>query len=106
MRKLALAVTMICAVAFLAGCASTYPVGSFYTSVKLPMDANGSKAALKNLKVGEAECRSYFALVAVGDASIEAAAKKAGITSIQYVDWHVENILGVIGKYKVVVYGE
>jgi hypothetical protein len=45
-------------------------------------------------------------LVATGDASIEAAAKSAGITKIHHVDYHSKNILGIIGTFTVMVYGE
>ena len=86
------------------GCATTYPVGLIYTQVKLPVmvTPNNGKAT----KVGTAECRSVLSLVAEGDASIEAAKENGGITKVHHVDWEVENILGVIGKYKVTVYGE
>jgi hypothetical protein len=32
--------------------------------------------------------------------------ERANITKIHHVDWEVENILGLIGNYKVIVYGE
>jgi hypothetical protein len=32
--------------------------------------------------------------------------KNGGITKIHYIDWDVKNILGIIGTYKVTVYGE
>ena len=44
--------------------------------------------------------------IALTTASIETAMKNGGITKVYYVDWEVENILGIIGKYKVIVYGE
>jgi hypothetical protein len=90
--------------ALLTGCATPYPMGQFYTELKLPVDvtSNGSNSP----KVGYAECESFFGLIATGDASIETAKRNGGITKVHHVDWEVENILGVIGKYKVVVYGE
>ena len=66
----------------------------------------GDGKDLKYSKVGVAECTSILALVATGDASIEAAAKNGNIKEIKYVDWHVENILGVYGKYTTTVYGD
>jgi len=85
------------------GCATSVPVGGLYTELKLPVDA-GTNA--RNLKVGTAECMSVLGLVATGDASIEAAMKNGGITKINHVDWEAKNILGIIGNYKVTVYGE
>lgn len=88
----------------LGGCATSFPVGSLITDVTYPVTATSNSGAAA--KVGEAECQSILTLVAQGDCSIDAAAKKAGITKIHHVDWHANNILGIIGKYKVTVYGD
>lgn len=85
------------------GCATSFPAGNIYTNLKLPV---ASTANANSPKVGTATCNSYFSMVAVGDASIQTAAKSVGITKIHHVDWEVKNILGIIGTYKVVVYGE
>ena len=47
-----------------------------------------------------------LALFATGDCSIEAARKQGGINKIHHVDWDANNVLGIVGNYKVVVYGE
>lgn len=88
----------------LIGCATVYPVGSVYSSLKLPVAATGASGTAS--KVGRAECTSLLSLVATGDASIEAAKRNGGITTVHHVDWEVENILGLFGKYTVTVYGE
>lgn len=85
------------------GCATSFPVGGLYTDVSLPVEATG--AAGRASKVGTAECKSILTLVATGDCSIEAAKKQGGVTTVDHVDWHAENILGIIGNYKVTVYG-
>ena len=89
---------------FVMGCATSYPHGMVYTELKLPVTATANSGT--PTKVGTAKCISVLALVAIGDASIEAAKKDGGITKVHHVDWEVENILGIIGKYKVTVYGE
>ncbi len=104
MKKYALMLALFIAVALLAGCASTYPIGTLYTELKLPVDATSNTGPAT--KVGTSECMSILTLVALGDASIETAKKNGGITKVHHVDWDVENILGIIGKYKVTVYGE
>ncbi len=86
------------------GCATPYPIGSAYTQLRLPITATANTG--KATKVGVAECRSYLTLIAIGDASIEAAKRNGGITRVHHVDWDVENILGLIGRYRVTVYGE
>jgi hypothetical protein len=102
-KRLALLIVFAAVVCF-SGCATVYPIGGLYTEVKLPVDVTSNNGPA--LKVGTAECKSILALVAIGDASIEAAKKNGGITKVHHVDWSVENILGIIGKYKVTVYGE
>ena len=77
--------------------------GVFYTDVKAPVTATGNSNATK---VGSAAATSILCIFASGDASIEAAAKSAGITTIHHVDKQVTSILGFFAKYKVYVYGE
>jgi len=86
------------------GCATLYPVGTFYTEVSVPTLVGDGDADYS--KVGKATAKSYLTLIATGDASIEAAAKNGGITEIKYVDYNVKNILGVIGEYTTIVYGD
>jgi len=97
-----LAVTVMCV--FITGCASSMPNGALLTQVKLPVAT--SDLAAKGPKVGVSECVSYFGLIATGDASIDTAMRQGGITKVHHVDWEVDNLLGLIGKYKCVVYGE
>lgn len=105
MKKTALLIAIgLFAAMFLVGCASVYPVGGIYTGVTLPVNVTSNVS--DSPKMGTAECRSYFGIVAVGDASIYKAMENGGIKKIHYVDWNVENILGIIGTYKVTVYGE
>ena len=77
--------------------------GFLYTATKSPMGITGNAGASK---VGTAEAMSILGIVATGDASIDAAAKSAGITKIHHVDEEVTAILGIIAKYKIHVYGE
>ena len=100
MKKMIL--TAACAFV-LAGCAGTVPMGAIYTNVKLPLDTTDLGAA--TMKVGTASCKSYFAIVATGDCSIETAKKAGGITHIHHIDWDIRNTIG-IAKYKVMVYGD
>lgn len=92
------------AAALLSGCASSYPVGAIFTDVSLPVNATANVG--KGAKVGEAKCTSVLSLIATGDCSIDAAKKNAGITKVYSVDWKANNILGIIGNYKVIVTGE
>lgn len=100
-RPMLMGAAVICA-AMLTGCATSYPIGSLYTGVEVPVTATASPGA----KQGVAECKSYLTLVAIGDCSIEAAKKNGGISKVSSVDWQATNILGIIGTYQVRVTGE
>lgn len=77
--------------------------GFLYTDIKAPLTATSNSGSSK---VGSATAQSILGIVATGDASIDAAAKSAGITKIHHVDEHSKSILGIIATYKVYVYGE
>lgn len=95
--------------------------GYFFTKASFPQSAsnnlddsnNISIENYNNLKKGESVTRSFFNLVAIGDASIHKAAKNANITNIKYVDIKVAKVYIPIGcipiaakEVKTVVYGE
>jgi hypothetical protein len=108
MKKVLLGVmvVVVCA-AFVCGCATPTPVGFFYTDVKIPVDVTSNQVGKPTvLKVGVSTCQSILGLVATGDASLDAAMKSAGIKTVYYVDWRAVNILGIIGNYTTIVYGE
>lgn len=90
--------------ASVSGCATAIPAGAFYTEVGFPGGVGSGDMSYS--KVGKATSSSYFALIATGDASIEAAAKNGGITKIKWVDYKTKNILGFIGEYTTYVYGD
>ena len=89
----------------LSGCATAVsPVtGSLYTNVRAPLLVTDSSD--KPTKVGRATMRSILGIYAVGDASVEAAVKNAGITRIHHVDYQTQSILGVMADFTVIVYG-
>lgn len=101
------ALTLLAAVTMLGvlstGCATTYPMGMAYTKTTLPVATGPVKG--KWTKKGTAESKQLLALIVQGDSSIDAACKQAGITEVVYVDWEVENILGLVATYRTVVYG-
>lgn len=89
---------------FTGACATYLPMGVIYTKVDAPVAVGDGP--VKYSKVGRAEAQSILGLVAIGDASIQTAARNADIKTIKYVDYHVENILGIIGRYTTTVYGD
>ena len=105
MRKVVTGAVVLMAAALVSGCATNCPMGAAYSKLKLPVGVTDN-STLTALKVGTAECKSYCGMVALGDASIDAAKKQGKITKVHHVDWEVESYAGVYAKYRVVVYGE
>lgn len=90
--------------ALLTGCATPFPYGAIYTKIKEPVAVGDTP--IIGAKVGKAMSTSVLGLIATGDASITTAARNGGITKISHVDYEVRNLLGVIGEYTTIVYGE
>lgn len=98
--------TIVFAIALsMSGCAyvASPLMGAWYTDVKSPVAVTSNT---NSSKVGSAGATSILGLVATGDASIDAAAKAAGISTIHHVDQHATNILGIYATYTIFVYGE
>lgn len=85
------------------GCARTPLSGVLYTDIRDGLTVAGNAGSSK---VGTAEAKSYLGLVALGDASIQTAARSAGITRIHHVDYKTKSYLGLYTIYTVIVYGE
>ena len=94
---------ILAATLLLGGCASSMPMGTFYTDLSLPLTATSNSGTAKT---GTAGCKSYLGLVATGDCSIETAKKNGGISKVTNVDWKAHNVLGLFGEYQLIVKGE
>lgn len=104
MKKMTLAIAASAALLLSScGMVRTPMTGFLYTDM-----TSGQTATSNTLgtKVGRASAKGYLGLIATGDASIETAAKSAGIKKISHVDEHANSILGIITTYEVIVYGE
>lgn len=97
----------VAAIALLASSCATVGtpvgIGALYTSVN-----SGEAVTSNNLgkKVGTSKASNVLGLVATGDASIEKAAKDAGIKKISHVDSKKTSILGLFATYTTTVYGD
>lgn len=78
-------------------------VGVLYTEATDAVSATGNTVGMK---VGKAKSTNVLGLVVIGNASINAAAKEAGITKISHVDRKVKSLLGLFATSEVIVYGE
>ncbi len=82
-------------------------MGLFYTDATYPVTATGAKVQdLSNLKKGTASTNNILFIVEIGDASIDTAAKRAGINKITHVDITEKSVFIFWRGIKVTVYGE
>ena len=81
------------------------PVGWAYTDFRAPLDINYQATPVNSPKTGKAESMCILGMVATGDASAEAAARNAGISTIEHADYEFFNVLGVYQVYRTVVSG-
>jgi hypothetical protein len=98
---------LIVAPFLLGGCAmAPSPMnGFFYTDVKYPSHYQGADTLGPGAKTGTATAQNILGLVAVGDASIEAACKAGGISKIHTVDHQGWSILIFYAKWTTIVTG-
>ncbi len=98
MKKVKLFVAVLITMVLVSGC--------LYTHVLTPYDTNLDKTVMGQ-KTGRSTMRSILWLVAWGDASSEAAAKQAGITTMNHMDLEILNVVfGIYTETTTIVYGD
>lgn len=105
MKKLVMSAAAVVALT-LASCSTITTgsgIGMLYTGVTEGQIATSNEVGTK---VGESSTIGVLGLVSVGDASIQKAAKQAGISKISHVDVKKTSVLGLFASYKTIVYGE
>jgi hypothetical protein len=86
---------------------SVQAMGLFYTDATYPVTATGTNVPdLKGLKKGSSSTTNILFVVEIGDASIDEAAKKAGIKKISYVDMNEKSVFIFWRQLTINVYGE
>lgn len=78
-------------------------LGTIYTDVQAPLAVTSNQIGSK---VGTGKATSILGIIATGDASINSAAKRAGISKISHIDYNSKSILGIFATWEVIVYGE
>ena len=96
--------SLACALALTMGVSSCGVLGSgmLYNDTVEPEHVTSNALGSK---VGEATITNYLGAVALGDAGVQEAAKKAGITKISHVDKKIWSILGLYTVVTYTVYG-
>jgi len=77
--------------------------GLFYTDMTSPGDFAGIALGTKQ---GVSSAESYLGAVALGDASINAAALAGGLTAVSHVDYHAWSVAGFYAKLETYAYGK
>lgn len=106
MKKIFKAMCAVAVAAAFTGCSMINTAagpGSIYTDVQQGQAVTSNALGTK---VGTSEAKNILGIVVVGDASIQATAKAAGITKISHVDNKKMSILGVYSTHTTIVYGE
>ncbi len=105
MKKVMVMLSVVCLGGLiLSGCAfGPYAPGVGYSSIKGPITSTGNAPGSK---VGTAEAVNYVGVVAMGDASIEAAARNGGIVRVKTVDYEMINYGPFYIKTMTIVTGE
>ena len=115
MSRSILAGVVLAAALSLSGCVSNLytggpsVAGGLYTNVTDAAQhvAVAVDTTASSNKRGTASAHSVLGLVALGDASIDAAMKQAGITKVHHVDHNVHIVLfGFYAQTTTIVYGE
>jgi hypothetical protein len=88
------------------GCCTQTPViGGIITMASYPHTQAVGPGA-RGSKEGDSSVVTLLGLLCVGDASVERAARRAGISKIATVDHTMINILGMYIEYRTIVTGE
>lgn len=103
-KKITVFMAGILAMTVISACATSLPQGVLYTGVSMPAALGNGELAYS--KSASAEATSILGLIAVGNASLNAAASEGAITKISWATYKAVNILCLYGKYTVTVYGE
>ncbi len=82
------------------------PQGIIYTKIEAPISTNFDGATPVAQKSGKATAMSILGLVALGDASVDAAAREGNLSTIHYADYTLLHVFGVYTEFTTVVYGE
>lgn len=103
-----LAAVCIVLLVSLSGCAlGPAPLqGLWYSDICYPSLYDGAAEKGPGPKTGTATAESVLSLIALGDASVDAACRDGGISAIHTVDHHYWSILGIFSRFSTTVTGE
>ena len=101
----ALAIVLVCGAMMTTSCGTPFPLGCLYTNVRTPGALGDGTIHQSHNRKGYASCYSFLGWFAGGSATHNLAAKQGQINKIAWTSWHIENYLGIFGRFTNVVYG-
>lgn len=102
-KAVLLAAVLMSGTLMLTSCGTPFPLGCLYTDVYMP-GALGDGEMEYNCR-GYVSCYNFLGWFAGGNASHNLAAKAGNMKKISWTTLHIENYLGIFGRYTNVVYG-
>ncbi len=106
MKKMG-AFIFLLSICMLVGCAGPYTQGGIISNYDFPMCSPDDASGLQiGSKTGTSQMVNYLGWIATGDASIQTAAKNAGITKVKTVDVHYDSLLGIVNTTTTKITGE
>lgn len=82
------------------------PVGTGFTGIGVPVDTTFDKTDMSQTRIGRSASHCMFGLFAWGDATVDTAARKAGLQMVEHVDANIQVLLlGMYSRYEIVVSG-
>ncbi len=91
--------------AALAALLATSFTSCIYQNIVIPLDTDLDVTEL-GTKTGESTMRTYFWVVQVGDAGVQAAARNGQISVLRHADQKRFNVLSVYQECSTIVYGD
>jgi hypothetical protein len=81
------------------------PIGSGFTGIGVPVDTTFDMTEIQG-RQGSAKSRCVFGMFSWGDATVDSAARRAGIQVVEHIDCKINVILlGMYSEYETVVTG-
>lgn len=99
--KKTIAIISIALTALTLSSCGTTRAGTLYSDVTAPVAVGNGGGS----RVGVSKSTTYLGLISIGDASVNAAKRNGGITSVSSADEHISSILGIITTYTTTVRG-
>ncbi len=103
LKALLLAVVVLSGTMLTTSCGTPFPLGCLYTNVYTPGALGNGQIRYNRMSL--VSCYSFLGWFAGGNASHNLAAKEGAINEISWTTWHIENYLGIFGRFTNVVYG-